>query len=428
MTDPGPRLFSASQVTTYELCPRKWGWTYLENLRPAPHPSAQKGIEIHEYLEESLTLGFWNLKDPSYPLIAPAKKALEAIPPSAEIEYYFETEMGGHRFRGYMDLTWLDSHPVVSDHKSTGNLSYAKKPEDLLKDVQATLYTKAAWDKYYSGEPGPVELRWQYYQTKDPPATKQVKLKVFPKDVQARLNKTVISCDHMKEAIDAGKRAGDMTPNWDSCFAFGGCPFRQHCEQEEQAKGTGVEVSAKRDALMARLRGKLSEAGKDAAEGAMKVQEMMPPGPLPPVEPVDINPPADDFDGDGQAPGGSPARVETPVPVQTTVAPPTNSKAPATRRKKTTLYVNCMPISGAKMPPNASTWFEKARMKIDAPHYKLVEYGKGAGLFAVALREVIEAEGGLPEALCLWTGTGEGRDAFEVLASYSDVVVQGVPG
>lgn len=434
-------MFSASQIATAELCERKWGWTYLENIRLPPPPAAAKGVELHTYLEESIGTRFWNLSDPIYPLVAPARKLLEAVPLDAEIEYYFELKLGPgsagtwHDFRGYIDLTWLEhATPVVWDHKSTGNLAWAKNPEDLLKDPQATLYAKAAWDKYYLGEPGAVDLRWQYYRTKDAPAIKTTRLRVLPGDVEPRLRKTIQTADKLQAAIDAGKRAGDMPPNWDACFAFGGCPFREHCEQEEQAKGTGIKVSERKASLLAMINSKISGGTKpeptpEPAPDASRFPETAVTVGINPPDDTNtahetglrraaaINPPPDD----DPAP---PTVAEKPTEKPTEPAP----KPPTTRRRKTILYVNCLPTAGAKMPVNASTLFEKTRVKVDAPHYKLIEFGKGAGVFAAALREVIDADGGLPDAVYLWTGTNEGRDAFEVLASFSDVVVQGLPG
>jgi hypothetical protein len=297
-------------------------------------------------------------------------------------------------------------------------MKYAKTPEDLIRDVQATLYCAAAWDRYYQGEPGAVLLHWQYYQTKNGTGAKSTKVKALPEEVKPRLHQTLISADKIVAAKEANKRAGDMAPNWDACWDFGGCPFRSHCEAEEKSKGSGIEMENKRESLMAMI------LNKAKAQPAVVVTEV-------PV--VAINPPAapeplaaDDFDPDGQAPGGSPAlsvsNGPTPEPAKETPAPKQK------RRIKTTLYVNCTPTLGAKAPTNASVLLEKARTKIDARHYTLLDFGKGRGEFVSALRDVIDAEGGLPDAVFLWTGTGEGRDALEVLISYSDVVVQGVPG
>src|SRR5678815_3118026 len=356
-----PWLLSASQVSTFELCERKWGWTYLEDLRPLPNASAQGGIDGHEYLEESVALRFWDTRNPIYQLVKPALPVLEKVPVDADIEHEFRIELGPspegrtHTFRGYIDLTWLADLPVVWDHKFVGSMKYAKTPEDLIRDVQATLYCAAAWDRYYQGEPGAVLLHWQYYQTKNGTGAKSTKVKALPEEVKPRLHQTLISADKIVAAKEANKRAGDMSPNWDACWAFGGCPFRSHCEAEEKSKGSGIEMENKRESLMAMI------LNKAKAQPSVAVVEV----PLSSV--VAINPPA--------APDVEPP-FNCPEPVVSVTNGPTpepaKADAPAPkqkRRTKTTLYVNCTPTLGAKAPTNASVLLEKARTKIDARHY-----------------------------------------------------------
>lgn len=418
-------MFSASQVATFELCERKWGWQYLEGLRATPHPSAELGTAIHAYLQESVETRYWNTADPAWPLVAPARKFLQSIPDDAETEGYFELELGPHKFRGYKDVQWLRAGiPCVVDHKSTGSFTHAKEPEDLKRDVQATLYALDAMQRYYQGEPGPVDLVWSYYRTRDAPLTKLTKLRVYHADIEPRINKTLQTANKMQAAIDAGKRAGDMTPDWDACHAYGGCPFREHCEQEEIAKGTGINVNEKRKALLDMLNSKLSGAAPAALEVAGP--------PPPPAEAAAINPPDDDAPaGAERSPAPACFAAAAAMLEAEGVAPPQPEQpaAPAPRgqvkRRKVTLYVDCLPVSGAKQPMNASVLYEKARVQLDTAHYKLLEFGKGPGAFSAALRNVIE-EDALPDGVYLSTATGEGKDALETLSSYCDVIIRGL--
>lgn len=426
-------MFSASQVSTFELCERQWGWKYLEKIRLPPGVAAQFGLDGHVYIEESLGNRYWDTSSPFWARVEPSRKFLERIPDDAEIEVYFEVELASpsgavHKFRGYKDVQGIGNGvPYVIDHKFTGNLNYAKEPEDLVKDVQATLYAHEAMVRYYSGEPGPVNLVWSYYRRTDAPATKLVKMRVYPNDIQPRISKTIATADKMQAAIDAGKRAGDMPPNWDACHSFGGCPFRDHCEQEETAKGTGIHVDEKRKALMNMLNGMANNtpalsAPATPADDMSSQKDHEPPFNCP--EPPAFNAPADTAAKDAPIP-----YAMTALAIDATETEP-SPKSPAkgqVKRKKTTLFVNCMPLGG-KVPASASTLFAKATAKLGIAHYKLAEYGKGPGLFAAALREVIDQEGGLPSELYLWTGTSEGRDAYEVLVGYADSVILGVPG
>lgn len=90
-----------------------------------------------------------------------------------------------------------------------------------------------------------------------------------------------------------------------------------------------------------------------------------------------------------------------------------------------TLYVDCMPIGApAKL---ASSFFEKANAAIDevhkVPDYRLVDYGKGAPLFAASVLEQVLESG---KDVILDTRTPEGAIVLEALASKASLVVRGL--
>ena len=45
-------VLSASQIATFEACPRKWAYTKLDGVEAPAHPSAQFGTQVHAHLEE----------------------------------------------------------------------------------------------------------------------------------------------------------------------------------------------------------------------------------------------------------------------------------------------------------------------------------------------------------------------------------------
>lgn len=90
-----------------------------------------------------------------------------------------------------------------------------------------------------------------------------------------------------------------------------------------------------------------------------------------------------------------------------------------------TLYVDCMPIGApAKL---ASSFFEKANAAIEevhkVPDYRLVDYGKGAPLFAASVLEQVLESG---KDVILDTRTPEGAIVLEALASKASLVVRGL--
>lgn len=399
--------FSASQVNTFESCARKWGWIYLDKLQTPQHPSAQLGTEIHAFLEHQLLFRKqWGRFDEPW---APAAfwdltSAGRAHWPginfeTVRVEQEFDKlSIGGHAFRGYIDATWTDDNGEVHvlDHKTTSNFRYAKKPNDLLVDVQATIYVPAAlkiWKKKVSD---PVHMHWVYYKTKQPYDGKRTYLVVKKADVAGRLSKIVESADKMAAALSAGCRARDMEPNWDACYMYGGCPFKSRCEVEAKVIGGNM---GKATEILARLGNKADRPTEPAGKPA-------------------LNPPA-------AASGGTSAAPTEPAPAPAPAAAP-EKKEKETKRKKLTLYIDCMPTKGAGKVIDASELIDRALASLDSPHYKLEDYGKGAGLFAVALKRQIE-ENGTPDAMFLSLGTTEGRDACQTLVSYADNVIRGMP-
>jgi hypothetical protein len=403
--------FSASQISEYELCNRKWGWHKLDKIPCPSGPSAQLGNDIHEFLEGGvtqmmMTTPWTQYQWPDHPYTRLTQPGRALWPPmvNPKTEQEFVITLGGHEFLGYVDLTWMGDVPAVLDHKTTGNLRNAKSADKLKKDVQATLYIPAAHEIW--GTPGPiakapVDLYWIYYQTKGDPGAKKTHLRVTMDDVVERIGTTMLSADRMAVAKLTNKRARDLEPNWSSCNAFGQpCPYKTRCYLEEKM--------GKADDILNNLR-----AQGDAKETAAQ----------------SVNPPA------AEKPRTLMSSLSESLDKPKTKTDPPDEKPPAPEKeekkspkspKKTTLYIDCFPTKGSKQPIDASEYIERAQATLETPHYKLEDYGKGAGLFALALRKLIDADG-LPETVFLSLGTTEGRDAAQVFISYASTVIRGCP-
>ena len=47
----GQLYVSASEIEVFDLCPRKWAFSYIENKRPPSNDSAALGTRVHAILE-----------------------------------------------------------------------------------------------------------------------------------------------------------------------------------------------------------------------------------------------------------------------------------------------------------------------------------------------------------------------------------------
>ncbi len=254
MSAAGGPWFSASQVETYELCPRKWAWKKIAGLEDGPSgPSAELGIQVHAVLEAWLRNGTpINTMTRAGQIVMSGLHLLPAPQtPGMRIEEEFRIEIGGHRFVGYKDVEFLQRvPPLVEDHKTTKDFRWAKTADDLRENVQACLYAVDAMHRAGANE---CDLQWTYFRTTKEGAH-PVRLRVTREQITPRLERICRSADEMTLLLASGCRAQDVTPNASACEAFGGCEYQQLCNltPEERIRAIMTQQQAHND-LLARL-------------------------------------------------------------------------------------------------------------------------------------------------------------------------------
>lgn len=262
-------LVSSTQIDSWDLCERKWGWRYIAKLREPQGAAAALGTEcddtqLQPYLRDGRDIDYrrrsGNIVQPGL-IFLPAPKA-----PGIEVQRHFvmpggqrpvfssvRREVVGHtkpRFglQGFIDLwapngivmpdaaydpkqgsrVFNDGYtpPVVGDFKTTGNWKYQKTAEDLAVDTQAQLY--AAWALRETDAPV-VDLIWIYFGTKGAHKAKRTHLRVYRDQVALqleRINTSAIAIyGHRKAQTDPLQ----LTPNPAACGKFGGCPYESKC-------------------------------------------------------------------------------------------------------------------------------------------------------------------------------------------------------
>src|SRR5678816_2983259 len=154
-------MFSATQVESFLLCPRKWAWSKLDGISSPPTPAAELGTIVHAQLEN--WLGYGIPFDCSHKSGDIAYAGLEHLPrpntPGMTVEEAFVLELGGHTWRGLKDVQILDRQPpLVLDHETTRDIDlFARSPEELRTNVQACLY---AADAMVRTDSDTCELYW----------------------------------------------------------------------------------------------------------------------------------------------------------------------------------------------------------------------------------------------------------------------------
>ena len=301
---------SPSQVATFADCERKWGWAYLDKVEVPQHRSAAAGERVHAVLEAWLASGtppdldeVLELDGRVYHIGRIAEAGLHLLPPPGphhDIEAWIDVPMltvPGARWRGRVDSAWVDEgsgEPEILDHKTTGDLAWAKTEDDLRKDAQALVYAHAAL--HVSGAEA-ARLRWVYYRTRQPYKARAVSVRLTREHVEQHLAVWEEYASQMFEHKRAGRRALDLAPNPLSCGRYGGCPHRSRCNLTDQERVRAMIAS---NGLIDKIRA--LRAGQPQAEPPPPPAPAQgvfapPPPPPPPPPPVlsapsaGINPP-----------------------------------------------------------------------------------------------------------------------------------------
>lgn len=303
-------VFSATQVDTYLLCPRKWAWQKIDGLAAPPSPALALGSAVHAELEGWLRDGKpLNLLSEAGQI---AMAGLHHLPapgtPGLLIEEPYELTLGGYTFRGAKDWQILDRRPpVVGDHKTTKDFRWAKTPEVLKRDVQACLYAADAMVRANSIE---CDLQWTYFKTSGSRDSKPVHLRVTADDIAPTVERIVGAAAEMTLLHQSGVRAAEVPITADACEAYGGCPFQSNCNLSPEERFRAMMNQQKTSDFLASLQARTGATGINPPPAAPAAT---PPGPPPtPVQ----NP----VTGAWELPASAAAPPPPPAPAP--VAPP----------------------------------------------------------------------------------------------------------
>ncbi len=229
--------YSASQIKTFRLCPRKWWFEKISNVEPAPpHPAAALGSRVHEMIE--LYLDKTEIEervDPSpskeWRIAAPGRKYWPPVVVDYEIEEAVEIETPDDLppVIGRIDLLVFerDGFDVeIVDHKTVGNWLYAATEETLLVDLQMNIYAKYVLDTYPDVKT--IRLTHLQYATKTSPRCERVSVLASRETISEVWEGAVETMREM-ETFRKVESAHLVTETPSSCGAYGGCHYSPIC-------------------------------------------------------------------------------------------------------------------------------------------------------------------------------------------------------
>jgi RecB family exonuclease len=368
---------SASQITTFRDCARKW---YLQKIVKLPSPSTaatQLGGEVHAELENWLRDG-----TPFSEGLAGdvAKSGAHLVPLDRPIEIELSLDKSlpiadsPVRVLGFIDALY-PAHARILDHKTSSNKKYTKTPRELAHNVQLMLYGKALIDHTQHER---VHLTHVYYGTRGAAWSKRVDVTVTRDHIEHQWAAIRASIDAMLIVSEA-PHAGAVVPTYTSCDKYGGCPYAGECFRADKYRPH--QEADNED----------NEDNEDEMTPAQRLKEL-----------GLAEPKAHRNDAQETKPQKATPRARI-------------------------LYIGCTPIKGASNAPiNAVEAYSEINARLCAelkvPHLGLADYGRGWAAFSGAVTAA-----GWPEgvgALYLDPLCQEYERVVSPLSALADVVIR----
>lgn len=355
--------YSPSQVIEFSRCQRKWFFNKILKYPQREGKSAALGAHIHNQLEKY----FKERLEVEHPA---ARASLAHLPDPApgeglEAEMWLHIETNSQiEYRGKVDLIDLrdPDQITVYDHKSMGTFDYAKTSRELAFDIQVISYGYMALELH---APKATTVRIVHNQIPTqiaaPPRKEEVTLQAW--EVRDRFKNRVLPVITDMEVVRHQEHVKNVEPNYDACNDFGGCPYKSQCALADR----GVEV-------MPFASHKVSINLSDDVELEIKKEK----------QPMRL---AENF--------------------------------------LDTLYIDCLP-TGEDAPTHLAEMLAPMLSEIcemaGVSDWRLIEYGKGAGEIAAALRSTTL----LPSTIYIDSSLPTAKIALEVLIPLAVRIVRGV--
>ena len=230
------RHVSSTQVKTYERCPRKWWWAYVQKMPSAQSWSMTLGIQIHKDIEDHLSDGV------AIPEDSLATAAIPKLPERSEnilVEYAVNMpiEDTGIKYVGRVDIIDKSNvdEPAVIDIKTTSSIAkWSMKASALRADVQMNAYAMAVFLEHAPAADH-VRLDHLYIQTKGRNLSKVVSVRLTREDVEAKWADIKDTVYRMVD-IENEEFQNGIPANKSACSDYGGCPYLNVCSAASRRK------------------------------------------------------------------------------------------------------------------------------------------------------------------------------------------------
>ncbi len=325
-------IFSASQVSLWRECERKWAYRYILGIKSPQTPKQVLGDAVDSGQFQPYLTGGRPFDDSEAGQIA--RVALPHLPPpmlpglACQHPISLASPSGKWAYQGYIDLWLPDSRavaniprydgppiPLVQDFKTIKSLRWMKTSEALRTDVQAQLY-----GTYAIAETGSdyADLNWLTITTEKPYVAKPAHLRVHIDQVWPQfeaIDATGHELHDVRMAAPPREAPHDvreafvlsLKPNLKMCDEYGGCPHRHICNHTPQVN---------RDAVVAKMKERKKNAMTTASSALARLKARKPGAtPAPTTAAETTAAPAATATTTAPAPAPAPAHAPTEKPL-----------------------------------------------------------------------------------------------------------------
>ena len=281
---------SASQYkTAFDLetgCLRKWAFYKIDGIVSESTAPQMLGTNVHTDAENYLRDGTVpDLKTKHGRIFA---SGMHLLPPRASVtgvEQEFKLRFNSDlTYYGLIDFMGDD---FVGDHKTTSNLRYMLKPDELERDPQGVIYGMHLATTRKMGLTDKLNLKWVYYLTRGAPEARSLDVTTTRIQLERTYFPMSENATKLVQLRRTAERALDVEPNYKACGAYGGCPHISKCEKQPVYFGINTNNTEEGSDSMSSLLDTLKARSQKRAP-----QPKPEPAPeAPAAEVVSINPP-----------------------------------------------------------------------------------------------------------------------------------------
>lgn len=334
---------SASQITTFRDCPRKWYLNKIVGLVSPGSSATELGSQVHAALEsylrrESDVIG---TEDEIGEIARTGAEYLPERGDHLEIELSLEENMplrdAPVLVKGFVDLIDHNNNEII-DHKTSGNKRYTKTQRELKVNVQLMMYAEAYFQRFPDKDK--VTLTHIYYGTRSR-WSKRVSVTVTREHVASEWAKIKDTINEMITASCA-PNASEVYAEYDSCSKYGGCPFKGACFRAHDQTPKGEEPTPTNEETQKKM--STTNMSREQRLALLRGEDTM-------------------------------SKAPAPAPKQAKV-----------------LYVGCVPMKGSSSFPVSATEalapiVRELCSSFNVPHLAVVDYGKGYSALAATLAD-----------------------------------------